>query len=220
MKTVYVVRHGESDTNAGTTEICLPDADVQLTEKGREQSRFIAERAKSLPVDVIISSTYRRTRDTAAMIIEATNAPVEYSELFVECRTPRTLEGKPFHDPATEKIYRDWIEAFYDPDATVTDGEHFFDVRERALHALSYLEERPEMHIVVVSHGMFLRALVAAIMFGEALTPEIFRGISAATVTNNTGLTLLQYGVAPRHDLDGDKARWRVRAFNDHAHLG
>lgn len=220
MKTVYIVRHGQSTTNARTTDVCVDDADVELTRLGEEQSRFIAERAKNLPIEVVISSTYRRARDTAAMIAAATGAPVEYSEVFVERKIPASLIGKPFHAEETERIYRTWVRAFYDPDARPKDGEHFFDIQARAKNALRLLEARPEQHIMVVSHGMFLRALAATILFGDALTPSMFRDFAAGTTTNNTGITLLMHGKNPHHDVDGDTERWRVRAFNDHAHLG
>lgn len=220
MKTVYMVRHGESNTNARTTDICTPDSEVELTERGKEQSKFIAERAKHLPIEVIIASPYRRTKDTAAMITAVMDVPIEYNELFVERKVPDALVGKPFHSPETEGIYRRWIDAFYDPDARPDDGEHFSQLHARAMEALDLLEKRPEQYILVVSHGMFLRAVMASIMFGISLTPQIFRGIVAGTLTNNTGITMLTYGVSPHHDTDTDTARWRVRAFNDHAHLG
>jgi len=77
MKYIYFVRHGESQANAEITGIGM---DSPLTEKGREQAGFIAERCKRLPIQVIISSTMNRARETAEVVLKRIQKPMEVSE--------------------------------------------------------------------------------------------------------------------------------------------
>jgi probable phosphoglycerate mutase len=219
MKTVYFVRHGESTANARTQAAYLPDRDVPLSERGLEQSRFIAARAAKLPLELIIASPYKRTVDTARMITEATGLEPEYSELFVERQLPDTLVGLPLADPAADTRYREWLERFYRLETIAEDKEDFPAFMSRAHQALTLLEGRPESHIMVVTHGMFLRAILAVMLFGPSCTIDTFRSFVAGTVTRNTGITVCTHGVYPHHDIDQASPRWRMTVFNDHAHL-
>ena len=220
MKSIYIVRHGESETNARLHTFCVPDEEVQLTEKGEQQSRFIAERAVRLKAEALISSPFVRTRDTARLISERTGLSIELESLFGERRTPTALVGMKFGTEESDAFYRAWTSTFFKQGERVDDGENFDDLKSRARAALEYLEKRPESKIIVVSHGFFLRVLLCYIMFGEALTPEEVRGVAGSMRTDNTGITLLTHDVMPFHDIDHDIARWRIRAYNDHAHLG
>lgn len=220
MKTVYFVRHGQSTINARLNPLCIPDHEAELTEQGREQSAFIAERAKSLPIETIISSPYVRTRDTAVLISKATGVSVEYSDLFVEKINPTSLVGRVFEAPETTDFFRGWMDTMFVEGEKVEDGENFSELKERGKKALAFLEARPETHILVVSHGFFLRMVMALVMFGDALTPREFRQIAGGVRTDNTGLTVLTKELTPHFDVDPELERWRIRVFNDHAHLG
>ena len=86
MKTVYLVRHGESSANVGATKY-FEGAESPLTEKGTEQARYIAERCTKLPIDLLVASTVKRAQQTASAISERINKPITSSELFVERMT-------------------------------------------------------------------------------------------------------------------------------------
>src|SRR3989344_1714891 len=101
MKTVYFVRHGQSEGNVGSV---FQHADSPLTAKGIKQAEFIAERCTRLPIDVIISSTQPRAADTAQIISEKTKHEVELSDLFRERKKPSSLEDKPLDDAGAQKI--------------------------------------------------------------------------------------------------------------------
>src|SRR5438067_11064146 len=68
MKTVYLVRHGESETNAGNI---MFGKSAKLTARGHEQAKFIAQRCARLPIEVIISSGFLRADETARYIVDA-----------------------------------------------------------------------------------------------------------------------------------------------------
>lgn len=77
MRTIYLVRHGESEYNvAGTLNSWPEKARYHLTERGREQIRSVAETLGRTGVDAIFASPLLRTQETAAIIAQATGTPV------------------------------------------------------------------------------------------------------------------------------------------------
>lgn len=212
MKSIYLVRHGESVTNAGG--VIRPDTEIELTEHGHEQAAFMGERARKLGVEAIIASTYLRAQQTAEHISKATGIPVETSALIIERRYPSGQLGLTHDHPRVREI-SDLLELrFGDDDANYSDEETFEELRTRAIAALEYLQGRSEQIILVVTHGIFLRILVAVAAFGPDVTRRETGKFVHAFKTKNTGITLLEF--------DPEKypsSPWVIRTWNDHAHL-
>ena len=187
MKTVYFVRHGESEGNA--TEV-YQAVDSPLTEKGRKQARMVADRCSRLPIQAIISSTQLRAKNTANIIAETTGHPVEFSDLFRERRKPKALNGKPFSDPGARALNERWWLSLIGEGSRAEDGENFEDISTRAGKALEYLTQRPEKELLVVTHGFYLRYLAARAIYGEALTGTIFSSLARSLIMENTGIGL------------------------------
>jgi broad specificity phosphatase PhoE len=216
MKEVYLVRHGESEANARTQQI-YKGKNSPLTERGLEQAERIAKRVSKLSFDVLIASPWERAKQTAEAIARQTGKEIEFSELFTETRGPSSLIGMPVGEEVGRRL-QEWNATLFSNESRYEDGENFSDALSRAQAALAWLEARPESHIVVATHGLFLRLLMAAVLIGETLTPAQFRHFLSASKTDNTGITVLQYGPMQHHETDSSE-RWRVRVFNDHAHL-
>ncbi len=219
MKTIYLVRHGQSENNAAGT-YNTPDA--PLSELGKRQAEEIATRCAKLQVDAIIASPMTRARDTAEIVGARTGKTVETSELFMERRMATSLQGKSRKDPKVIEIMKEMNAHLADPEYRYEDGESFHDLIARALACLDYLEKRPEESLVVVTHGFFMHIIAAAVIFGKELTGDecshILRGLQ---VMRNTGLTVLSYEEADaRNSIDGFGSPWQLRVWNDHAHLG
>ena len=208
MKTIYFVRHGESEGNAGPF---LASPTSPLTEKGIQQAKFIANRAKKLPFELIISSAMTRAKETAEEISKETEKPIEYSDLFAERRRPTEIYGKPKDDPRVLQICQSVIDNFHISDYHFSNEENFTDLKERAEKALDHLLNRPEEKILVVTHGFFMRIVVAYIIFGEVLTSYECERCIEKFYTENTGITVISYD---------NKNEWRLGTWNDHAHLG
>lgn len=219
MKTIYLVRHGESENNAAGT-YNTPDA--KLSERGRRQAEEIAARCAKLHVDGIIASPMVRAKDTAEIVGARIGKTVEVSELFMERRMATSLHGKSRKDPEVIQILKEMNENLVDPAYRYEDGESFEDLMKRALACLDLLEKRPEQSLVVVTHGFFMHIIAAAVIFGKELTgaecTHILRGLQ---VMRNTGLTVLSYQEEDaRNSIDGFGSPWQLRVWNDHAHLG
>lgn len=212
IKTVYFVRHGQSEHNVAPV---FQSPDSPLSEEGRGQALSMAERVAKISFDVLISSPFVRAKETAEAIAQASGKTIEISELFTERIKPSYINGKPYTDSKAELLWRQWEESLLTPGARVEDGENYDDLLARAEAALSFLENRPEQNFVVVTHGYFLRFLVAKVLLGEHLSADIYRRFQTSLATENTGLTVLRL----KDDFE-QKARWRLWIYNDHAHLG
>ncbi|MBI4067863.1 histidine phosphatase family protein [Candidatus Kaiserbacteria bacterium] len=214
-KIVYFVRHGESEGNV-TPIFQSPDS--PLNEKGKKQAESIANRVLRLQFDALVASPLQRTKETAEMIAKATGKPIEYSSLFVERIKPTYINGKPYADERADALWKKWQESLCTPGMRVEDGENFDDLVIRADKALSFLAGRSEQSIVVVTHGYFLRTIVACVLLGDLLSGEAHRRIQIAASMENTGLTVLRYFVDAEEGLK--EPTWNLWIYNDHAHLG
>lgn len=77
MRTIYLVRHGESIQNVGINEVKrLPDHAIYLTDKGHEQAeragKFLSSQLSSISQHNMVMwvSPYKRTRQTAEEILK------------------------------------------------------------------------------------------------------------------------------------------------------
>lgn len=211
MKTIYFIRHGESE---GIANLRYQPSEAPLTERGREQARLIAERCSKLPVEAIISSTMARAQETAAIIAERRGLAVESSDFFRERRLPKELTDRLRAKNGTHEIERAWQMSLADEGPRVSDGENFDDICARAGQGLQHLAARTERHILVSTHESFLRMLIARALFGENVTGQEMKVFMRALRMENTGITIL------RHNADDPSLPWTLWIWNDHAHLG
>lgn len=213
MKTVYLVRHGETEGNTGKI---YQGEDTPLTEHGREQARLVGERCSKLTVDALVTSHTLRAQQTAKIIGEKLDMAFETSPLFAERRRPASLMGRSTSDVYARRMEDAWRKGSLGDGPRVEDGEHFDDIKSRILKALAFLQNHPADNILVVTHGFFLRALVAGVVFADALTSSEFKRVMFSFATNNTGISVFQLA----EQEDSGTTRWFIRILNDHTHLG
>ncbi len=210
-KIVYFVRHGESRDNVAPV---FQDLDSPLSQRGLVQAEKIAARAAKLDFEAMLASPLPRARQTAEAIAQVTGKHPEFSDLLVERIKPTSVNGKPYTDQVASNTWRQWEESLYTPGMRVEDGENFDDLIKRADGVLHLLQQRPEQKLLVVTHGLFLRTLVARVLLGEVLSGESLRHFHNMTSMDNTALSALRYEPAFEQDY-----AWRLWIYNDHAHL-
>lgn len=210
---IYFVRHGESEDNLN--RIRQRD-NSPLSETGLKQANFVAKRLAKLPIDQIIASPFTRTHQTAEAISREINKEIIFSDLFVERKKPSVIEGLPAGDPQGDKIMDEFQKNFYLPDYHYSDEENFFDLKKRAGEAVQFLKQQTAEHVVVVTHGLFLRHLLGVLIFGDQYSQkEAERMLNFRT--QNTGISLCEY--VPE-EVSANSEGWRIEAWNDQAHLG
>lgn len=211
VKTVYFVRHGESEGNAG---LYFQGPDTPLTEKGFVQARAVAERCSKLAFEVMYAATLHRVQQTATIISQITDVPFTSDKVYNERARPSSLIGKPQTDPIGQAMEAAWRESFLGG-PRVEDGEDFHMVILRVKQIFQKLEKDDASNILIVTSGFLLHMILAYAAFGEALTPRLFVPIDQTFKMQNTGITVLRYNADKWHEHP-----WRVITWNDHAHLG
>jgi broad specificity phosphatase PhoE len=214
-KTFYFVRHGESLLNSKGVR---QGSEGGLSEKGKAQAETTAQSLCHLPIDIILVSPYQRTKETAAIINQAFQPPrtIEYIELLKERRNPTEIIGKSMEDPNVRRIV-DMIDKTYHSDEyRFSDEENFLDLKERARKVLSYLGKRREKNIIVLTHGIFLRMIIAYMLYGDELTASSYNVMSFMNASSNAGVTICEYEkgwFGPPKDQ-----RWKLISWDDHTH--
>lgn len=159
MRTVLLVRHGETNWNA---ERRLQGwAPVGLSERGREQAEALgAEIADAHEVDEIVASDLERTRQTAQHVADATGAPLRFDRGWRE-RGFGVYQGLPYADVAERHPEIDLrTTSIVGLPATPEGGESVEEIRERVLDAWERLHadadegaDGDEGTVAVVTHG-------------------------------------------------------------------
>ena len=211
LKTFYFVRHGRTEGNAKDT---YQGNDIPLSPEGEKQAESVAERFKNISTEMIFSSDYMRAKQTAEAISRKNGAEIKFSPLFREIRRPSEIIGKEKSDGEPKKIMDEIIRHELEPNWHYSDEETLFDADARARAALRFLLSRPEKKVAVVTHEMFLKMMISAMVETDAVrSVEFLRTIRYFMIGENTGITVAEYG-----DF-GFGERFRLRIWNDHAHL-
>ncbi|NTV44901.1 MAG: class I tRNA ligase family protein [Candidatus Yonathbacteria bacterium] len=158
-----VMRHGQADHNVLGIMSGLADNPHHLTEKGREQVRASALRMKAdgFVPDMIVTSPFVRTRETAEMVADTFGLSSEHIVVEEGIREYGfgSLEGQP--NPAYGTIFsdtREWIEK-----PRPGGGESNLDVKKRAGDVLyAYERAHAGKKILFITHDGTARMMSAA----------------------------------------------------------
>lgn len=210
-KIIYFVRHGETKNNADNIR---QGPEGGLSEKGRNQALETAKRfpkGKGHP-EIIISSPYERTKETAEIIGQELNLPIIYSDLLVERRNPSEVIGHWAQELEVKQIIDRIDKMPHADDLRVSDEENFIDLKNRAKELLSFIKSRKEKKIIMVTHGIFLKMVVSYMLYGEKLTSIEYNSLSAYNPMNNASMAICSY-----RKLFFIKDKWKLLVWNDMA---
>lgn len=214
MKRIYFVRHAESTANASGIS---QGGESVLSEDGNRQAFYVRGRFASIPIEVILTSSMPRAVQTARIIRRDNGVEIIESSTFAERKKPSVIIGKSKEDPEVKAILKYIYEKYPEEEHRHSDEENPRDLISRADRAIETLLSRSEENILVVTHGVFLKVLLARFLFGKDLSGrELLRFMRFVSISN-TGITIIELrdeDEAPAYD------RVRLITLNDHAHLG
>ena len=159
---VFFIRHGLTDWNI--EKRFQGTFDIPLNSAGIHQAETAALRCKELKLERIYHSSLARAAQTAQIIAETANVPLVPHTGFNEVNLG-LFQGLN-HQEARERYPAEYAQYFSDRIHGVPPkGESLYQVQQRALKALSSIEEDAKgcERIAVVSHGALLKALLGAI---------------------------------------------------------
>lgn len=201
MLKMIFVRHGFSQANAEKRYAGIYDA--PLTEEGRLQARSAAEYLKSFPVDAIYSSDITRAVDTARPISQALNLPIVTEPLLREL-SGGEWEGITMAERAEKypELAEKWENRIYE--CRCPGGESIEELCERACRAMEKIRAlHPEGCVVIVSHGIFIRAALGICRAG------CIQGVQEIPWMKNASISIVEW--------DGDSKN--ITVFNSDDHL-
>ena len=154
MTTILLARHGETDWNSERR--WQGHADQPLNDVGREQAHELAESLACRAIDVVYSSDLARAHETALIVAERLQLPVEVDpglrEVDVGDWSGRVHTELQELDPDG---YRRW----QDGGKGWNGGESYEEMGERVVAAVLRLAERhPGRTLLLVTHGGSIRA--------------------------------------------------------------
>lgn len=161
---IYLLRHGETLYRGVQPEPAAPAASAyDLTERGVEQIRGLAELFRAVQVDRVVASPLARSFDTASIIAEPLGLPVEADDDLREI-TAGSYDGKTGHEIFSE-VLRFFESPSTDWDTPYLGGETYRQLRVRAQGFLARTLADPEWHtLVAVAHGGINNALLSVIV--------------------------------------------------------
>lgn len=164
MKTVYFIRHAETDVNLGQP---IPSRDgVPLTKRGIQMAEAFAETFPVTP-DLLVTSNAERTRATLRPLRE--RFPLARYETWAvhefNWMAPEQFIG------LTDETLIPLAEAYWaraEPDEVNGEGaESFTTYLERLKVLYEQITREPAATIVIVSHGLFIRAMLWYLITGQ-----------------------------------------------------
>jgi uncharacterized phosphatase len=150
MKTIYFVRHAESEATANNIA-AGGEFEAPLTDYGRKQAKKTGKGLKDKKIDVIVSSPMIRAIETAKIIAQEIGYnpnKIMTNPVFVE-RKLGIYSGRPLAE----------FKQDFDKDALHESVESVESLSKRVKDGLKWLSELNAERVVLISHGDVSRAL-------------------------------------------------------------
>ncbi len=183
---ILLIRHGET---LGNRNRIIQVAETPLSDRGLEQAARLGQRLSSAPIKEIWTSHLSRARMTAEAVERTTGAPLrEVPEL--EERNLGSLRGTPYAD----LDFDPFMPGYAPPEGET--WEVFYDRVDRAWERIErhwvdkFSKDSSTEHFAVVSHGLFLRALIERRLLSEEQL-EKHGDENGQIVIANTALTVV-----------------------------
>ena len=163
LKTLYIIRHGETDLNRQGI-VQGRGMNTDLNDEGRKQANLFFEGYKYIHFDKIYISTLKRTQQSIQQFIDL-GIPYERLSGLDELAWG-VLEGQP-STPANRaaflKLIRHWLDGQLDE--KFEGGESPNEVKARQLEAMKVIMSHPEEKTVLVCmHGRAMRLLMCVLL--------------------------------------------------------
>lgn len=180
MKTIIMVRHGQSESNVKKT--FTGQLNAPLTEAGREQARRMARYLDKYRVDKIYVSSLERAVETAQPIALRQSCPMEKRDELMEINSG-LWQGLTFTEIAEKypQTYLAWRENI--GLATPDGGETCKQLYDRVTVFLEKVLKTPEESVCLVCHATPIRMMESFILAGSADRAQEISWVPNASVT-------------------------------------
>lgn len=171
---IILIRHGETALNAARV---LQPPDTPLSDRGRKQADAVAVRLAGMKIDRLVSSDLPRAVQTSQAIATVCGLAIHTNALLQE-RNFGDLRGHPYDGLGFDPIAME--------DAP-PGGESISMFSARVTQAMDFLRQvraTIDHDLLVVSHGLFIRTLLAQHV-------RMAHGMDAPMRIDNTAVTVI-----------------------------
>lgn len=198
---LILVRHGETDWNKeGRYQ---GQIDTELSERGLEQGRRLAQALAELPIDEFYSSHLKRARMTAQFCADYHGRPVHIDERLQEI-AHGTWEGL-----LAEEVKKDYVEllqAWRENPASVQmpEGESLQELAERSMAAFEKIAtDNLGKTVLVAAHDATNKVIICKLLKADL---NSFWQVKQ----DNTCINVIEY----------EAGTWRIVLLNSTQHMG
>ena len=180
MKTIILVRHGQSETNV--RKVFTGQLNAPLTDAGREQAKRMAQYLGKFSVDKIYASSLDRAVETAQAIASSQNCSLETCDDLMEIYSG-LWQGLSFDEiaekyPENYQVWKNNIGL-----ATPDGGETCKQLYHRTTAFMERILKEPEETVCLVCHAIPIRMMESYIRFGCADGAQEISWVPNASVT-------------------------------------
>jgi broad specificity phosphatase PhoE len=152
---IYLIRHGQ--TTGDIEDRFGGDYEDHLTQEGESQSKQLAEKLVNKNIEIIYCSPRIRAQETARILKETINAPIEVIDDIRERNHYGVMTGM-VKAEAKEK-FPQLIELLKDTKNTIEGGEDYESFKERVVASWNRLTTSNHKTIAILSHGGPIRLI-------------------------------------------------------------
>ena len=204
MKTLYLVRHGETDHNADGR--AMGQMDIPLNKHGLDQAQQTANFLRRYPIEHIVSSDLARAMSTAQPLADVLRLVVQpearLRELSFGILEGKTVAECEVIDPESVARWRSG-----DFDTALPGGESRRSLMARTRAVLDQITSGPHAHVALFSHGGTLNALHTHMVEHGQPTPR--EHIPRVFRFHNAAVSMAAYA----------EDQWRFLVVNSTFHL-
>tara|TARA_Y100000310_G_C20703029_1_gene831857 strand:- start:4680 stop:8174 length:3495 start_codon:yes stop_codon:yes gene_type:complete len=197
--TYLITRHGEAESNATDVVSSTENNPHHLTEKGKSEVKSLAEKLSGENIDLIISSPFVRTRETAEIVAEEIG--VSKGEIIYDDRIAEIDTGD--FDMGPIQAYRDYFESTLEKFTKNPKGggETLRDVKKRIGEFFRSIEEKyKDKRILIVSHEYPIW-MIDTLVHGWDDKQSAFEKDQKKDYIGNAELNKIEYKKLPYDDM-------------------
>lgn len=184
-RTLLLIRHGQATFNV---EHRLPSQlpGIPLTEEGRRQAQKTGEALAGLPINAIITSPLERARETAALVAQGRDIPIQIDAALSDTNVGKWA-GLNYNE--LSKNDKEWQTYVRQSGAAPEGVETSLEVQARAVRVTERARRAPDLgeYVALVAHADIIKFIIA---YYTGIPPQWSRFLSI----DNASVTVLAFG--------------------------
>lgn len=161
MKKIYLIRHAQSESNAGIA--IRPNPQINITEHGQKQALALAdwlnEHLQNKPIQQVFVSPYIRTQQTAKPYLHQTARTATVLDLLHEINIFEFEQIQSLSFPNISQLAKEfWLQPSCHKSGKTADS--FDDFYQRVQKGLKYFSQLQAGEYVAFTHGMWIGMLI------------------------------------------------------------